>query len=555
MSAGEETTTRELHYEVERTPIRWLALLGLIPLVGGVIVTNELIEDDLEEKAIEAGALTASFTAQDGEICVADPSVEDDVRDITGVVKLDVDTDCPEAVAARDADAEARAEEEARAQADAEAEAAATRAAEEAAAEAEAEADAEATTTTTTEPAPAIPDLVGSLAADGSFGTLIGLVDAAGLTDALSGDGPITLFAPNDDAFAALDPELVDALGADSELLTAVLAGHAVDGEFTSGDLEAGSLTSLAGSSIDVALDDGVQVAADGGDPAAVTRPDLPAANGVIHEIDTVLLSPDVAANADGSSLDASASFAGTAITLSGTVDNETQRQALFDGALAAVGGDESLVIDELEVAGTADGDDLASADERAASFAALLAALPPNFAAAEASVGGSLTLSGNYLDDDAAAAAEAAALAAGVDPADLAIEPRPQATEDDRDALIADLNELFVDQTIQFAPSSSAILPESEPLLDEAAAALIQFDLTGIDITIEGHTDSDGSEESNLALSQGRAEAVAQALVDRGIDIGALTPIGFGEAEPIAPNDTDENKALNRRVTFSATA
>ncbi|MEM1335671.1 MAG: OmpA family protein, partial [Actinomycetota bacterium] len=85
--------------------------------------------------------------------------------------------------------------------------------------------------------------------------------------------------------------------------------------------------------------------------------------------------------------------------------------------------------------------------------------------------------------------------------------------------------------------------------------AALIQFDLTGIDITIEGHTDSDGSEESNLALSQGRAEAVAQALVDRGIDIGALTPIGFGEAEPIAPNDTDENKALNRRVTFSATA
>lgn len=555
MSAGEETSTRELHYEVERRPIRWLALLGLIPLVGGVIVTNELIEDDLEDKALEAGALTASFTAQDGEICVADPSVEDAVRDITGVVKLDVDTDCPEAVAARDADAEARAEEEARAQADADAEAAATRAAEEeAAAEAEAESEA-TTTTTTTEPAPAIPDLVGSLDADGSFGTLIGLVDAAGLTDALSGDGPITLFAPNEDAFDALDPELVDALGADSDLLAAVLAGHAVEGALSSGDLEVGSLTSLAGSSLDIALDDGVQVAADGGDPATVTRPDLPAANGVIHEIDTVLLSPDVVASADGSSLDASASFAGTAITLSGTVDNETQRQALLDGALAAVGGDSSLVVDELVVGDATDSDETAAADERAAAFAGLLAALPPNFAAADATVGGSLTLSGNYLDDDAAAAAEAAALAAGVDPADLAIEPRPQATEADRDALIADLNELFVDQAIQFAPSSSAILPESETLLDEAAATLIQFDLTGIDIAIEGHTDSDGSEDSNLTLSQGRAEAVAQALVDRGIDVDALTPIGFGESQPIAPNDTDENKALNRRVTFSATA
>ncbi|MEM9039961.1 MAG: fasciclin domain-containing protein [Actinomycetota bacterium] len=555
MSAGEETSTRELHYEVERRPIRWLALLGLIPLVGGVIVTNELIEDDLEDKALEAGALTASFTAQDGEICVADPSVEDAVRDITGVVKLDVDTDCPEAVAARDADAEARAEEEARAQADADAEAAATRAAEEeAAAEAEAESEA-TTTTTTTEPAPAIPDLVGSLDADGSFGTLIGLVDAAGLTDALSGDGPITLFAPNEDAFDALDPELVDALGADSDLLAAVLAGHAVEGALNSGDLEVGSLTSLAGSSLDIALDDGVQVAADRGDPATVTRPDLPAANGVIHEIDTVLLSPDVVASADGSSLDASASFAGTAITLSGTVDNETQRQALLDGALAAVGGDSSLVVDELVVGDATDSDETAAADERAAAFAGLLAALPPNFAAADATVGGSLTLSGNYLDDDAAAAAEAAALAAGVDPADLAIEPRPQATEADRDALIADLNELFVDQAIQFAPSSSAILPESETLLDEAAATLIQFDLTGIDIAIEGHTDSDGSEDSNLTLSQGRAEAVAQALVDRGIDVDALTPIGFGESQPIAPNDTDENKALNRRVTFSATA
>ena len=386
MSAGEETSTRELHYEVERRPIRWLALLGLIPLVGGVIVTNELIEDDLEDKALEAGALTASFTAQDGEICVADPSVEDAVRDITGVVKLDVDTDCPEAVAARDADAEARAEEEARAQADAEAEAAATRAAEEAAeAEAEAEAEATTTTTTTTEPAPAIPDLVGSLAADGSFGTLIGLVDAAGLTDALSGDGPITLFAPNDDAFDALDPELVDALGADSDLLAAVLAGHAVEGALSSGDLEVGSLTSLAGSSLDIALDDGVQVAADGGDPATVTRPDLPAANGVIHEIDTVLLSPDVVASADGSSLDASASFAGTAITLSGTVDNETQRQALLDGALAAVGGDSSLVVDELVVGDATDSDETAAADARAAAFAGLLAALPPNFAAADA--------------------------------------------------------------------------------------------------------------------------------------------------------------------------
>ena len=69
----------------------------------------------------------------------------------------------------------------------------------------------------------------------------------------------------------------------------------------------------------------------------------------------------------------------------------------------------------------------------------------------------------------------------------------------------------------------------------------------------IEGHTDSDGGANTNLALSQARAEAVEQALIDRGVDGDVLDPVGFGETQPIAPNDTDANKALNRRVTFSA--
>ena len=67
--------------------------------------------------------------------------------------------------------------------------------------------------------------------------------------------------------------------------------------------------------------------------------------------------------------------------------------------------------------------------------------------------------------------------------------------------------------------------------------------------VQIGGHTDSDGAESANLRLSQARAETVRDTLIDRGVDAAYLTAVGYGESEPVAPNDTSENKALNRRI------
>jgi outer membrane protein OmpA-like peptidoglycan-associated protein len=69
--------------------------------------------------------------------------------------------------------------------------------------------------------------------------------------------------------------------------------------------------------------------------------------------------------------------------------------------------------------------------------------------------------------------------------------------------------------------------------------------------IRVEGHTDDRGAEKANLDLSQRRAQAVVAYLVRKGVAAARLEAAGFGEARPIAPNDTAENRGRNRRVEF----
>lgn len=526
------TTRTDTRFVVTRRPRRWLALFALVPLIGGVIETNSRIEDDLEAKALRRGATSADFSAQSGKICAAElDTVLADVADATGVGSVREADDCRQASGPAPT------------------------------APATAPDSTPSTTTTAAAPAPsssAAPttapdagDIVAILAADGSFSTLIELVTAAGLGDVLSGPGPLTVFAPTDEAFAQLDPAVLAALGADNQLLQTALTHHVVDGTVASADLVTGDITALSGEPLSVTVADTITIDADGTASATVVRPDLVASNGVVHVVDAVLIPPSL--RPPGSALDASADFDGARIVLTGTVDNEAQREAVVDGAIAAMGGDTGRVDDQLNVADTARNDAVAAADALASQLGGLLATLPANFASGTAAASDAISISGLALDDEALAAAQGDATSAGAAADDIAIEVRPEATAADRDQLIADINALFVDQTVQFAPSSADILDESTALLDTVAAKLLQFDLTGIVITIEGHTDADGSSESNLALSQRRAEAVEQALVDRGISGDALSPVGFGEERPVAPNDTAENKALNRRVTLSA--
>ncbi len=123
----------------------------------------------------------------------------------------------------------------------------------------------------------------------GTFTTLLQAAETAGLVETLAGEGPYTVFAPNDEAFAAVDPATLEALLADPEALSDVLLYHVVAGEVTAADVvELDSATTVQGSDLPIVVDgDTVMV---GG--ATVIATDIPASNGVIHVIDQVLIPP-----------------------------------------------------------------------------------------------------------------------------------------------------------------------------------------------------------------------------------------------------------------------
>ena len=128
--------------------------------------------------------------------------------------------------------------------------------------------------------------------ANGSFETLVAAVTAADLVDTLSSEGPFTVFAPTDDAFAALPEGLVDCLLLEENVdaLSAILTYHVVAGEVLSTDLTDGPVATVQGEEITVDLSDGVTL----NETVAVAAADVVASNGVIHVIDGVLVPPSI---------------------------------------------------------------------------------------------------------------------------------------------------------------------------------------------------------------------------------------------------------------------
>ncbi|SDX90114.1 fasciclin domain-containing protein [Roseicitreum antarcticum] len=132
----------------------------------------------------------------------------------------------------------------------------------------------------------AAKDIVDTAVEAGNFTTLVAAVEAAGLVETLKGEGPFTVFAPTDEAFAALPEGTVEALLADIPALTAILTYHVVPGAVMSTDLTDGMMAeTVNGQSVTIELGDTVTV-----DGATVTTADIEASNGVIHVIDAVIL-------------------------------------------------------------------------------------------------------------------------------------------------------------------------------------------------------------------------------------------------------------------------
>jgi outer membrane protein OmpA-like peptidoglycan-associated protein/uncharacterized surface protein with fasciclin (FAS1) repeats len=394
-------------------------------------------------------------------------------------------------------------------------------------------------------PGTSVPDFatVGALIGDdGQFTTLALLTErstlAARLTDAAA--GPFTVFAPTDGAFDALPSATAALLDSDAELSDRVVSGHVIDGALTGAALAAlngTTLATLAGTNIAVAVDGDV-VTLDG---ARVASGPIETANGVVFALDQVLLPEEVAAAPSGTEV--TATLSGGRLGLAGTVADPPARDALVGAATAAVGAervDSALAVD----AGS--GVDGATAAQLATLIATLDAELVSGVAGYD---GTALYLTGAYADAAAAARATDAAAVLG---ATTDLTPRAAATADQAAALETELNEYVRANPILFQPNSAVLEPSAAVIIDRVAAGLREFG--GLSVVVAGHTDSDGLPATNQALSEQRAAAVRQMLIELGVDEGAITSVGFGSQQPVLEGGL-ENKTASRRVEFQISA
>jgi uncharacterized surface protein with fasciclin (FAS1) repeats len=138
---------------------------------------------------------------------------------------------------------------------------------------------------------PTVGTVVDVAVATEGFSTLVDALTAADLVTTLSGEGPFTVFAPTDEAFAALPAGLLDALllPENKATLVKILTYHVVSGKVLAADVTDGDVPTVEGQNVKLSTMGGVTV-----NGAAVVTADVLASNGVIHAIDAVILPPDV---------------------------------------------------------------------------------------------------------------------------------------------------------------------------------------------------------------------------------------------------------------------
>ncbi|MES0873063.1 OmpA family protein [Sinimarinibacterium thermocellulolyticum] len=122
--------------------------------------------------------------------------------------------------------------------------------------------------------------------------------------------------------------------------------------------------------------------------------------------------------------------------------------------------------------------------------------------------------------------------------------KPRPGERVDERGCA---LEGRFILRGVNFEFDSDRLTPEARLILNDVAGTLKAY--PNINVDVEGHTDWIGTEAYNLGLSERRANAVKRYLVDQGVPASRMQPVGYGESQPIASNETEEGRSLNRRV------
>jgi len=153
-------------------------------------------------------------------------------------------------------------------------------------------------------------------------------------------------------------------------------------------------------------------------------------------------------------------------------------------------------------------------------------------------------------LDEILGTAAVGAGLGAGIG---LYMDKQQQALEEIEDVEVERLDEetlrVNFDSDILFAVDSAVLSASSKQSLDEFAQVMRDYPQTAI--LIQGYTDSSGSEEHNMKLSERRAQSVYNHLALREVEEARMAAIGYGEGYPVADNATPDGRALNRRVSI----
>ncbi|MEZ5099209.1 MAG: fasciclin domain-containing protein [Thermoleophilia bacterium] len=393
------------------------------------------------------------------------------------------------------------------------------------------------------EPTPARGTIVDVATDAGSFSTLLAALDAAGLTETLGGEGPYTVFAPTDEAFAALPAGTVDGLLADPEALTALLLNHVVEGAI--GPAELADLTdvqTVGGATLQVAVEPPETILVGG---APVAGAPAEASNGLVYALGGVIADEAPAAAPAPTVVDALAAQPGyqallAALEQTGLLEG-LQGPGPFtlfapsDEALAALPPEIANDPERLKAALLWHVSDGRVTPQRLARLKQLT-----TFAGAIVPVG---------RDGDAVTVAGAAVAGDPIDTGNGLVYPLAAAIVPTAGGKRSDtVNEILGLQPVRFESGSAEIAPAGRRVLDKAARYL---ELNPLELRIEGHTDSDGDDASNLTLSQRRAEAVKAYLVSKGIPARLMTTRGFGEARPVATNDTAAGKARNRRIEF----
>ena len=232
------------------------------------------------------------------------------------------------------------------------------------------------------------------------------------------------------------------------------------------------------------------------------------------------------------------------AIEFSGVVPDDAARTAIINAANAAFG--EANVSTALEpTTGPPSEQDLGYVED-------VVAILQPLAEGLEEGVfdiaGGQLRITGT-----AASVEGLAALQAGLDALTTLVPSSTVALPPGRDA-IQTIERLLEETAITFEPGSEVLTEQGSVVVDQIAEILLEAftDDPSLELLIAGHTDDQGQADANLVLSLAQASAVRTALIERGLPGGSLTAVGFGQTQPVAPNDSPEGREQNRRIEFT---